>query len=397
MKKWLKWILVVLSVLVVVMLTGLYLMGSPLTNEEAIRQMENRIYKELEKSETTDHAIVSLEWESRNIKKVWAFSKSSNGQVEPISTQTPFHIASVGKTFTTVLIMQLQQEGKLNLDDTIDTYLNQTVLENLFVYNDKDYSHLVTIRQLLSHTSGLADYFGDPVTSGIPVIEAIKKEPDVFWTPEMMLNVTRERQLAVGVPGEKFHYSDSGYILLGLIIEKVSGHSFSDNLDERIFGPLKMTHSYLMFYGKPFDQSEDQLSKIWLDGTEVSSNRSLSIDWAGGGIISTADDLQKFAKALKHNDLITEKSYKEMAAFSQQFMQGIHYGLGLMSFNFEEFFFLLKGLPKLEGHMGILSTFMLYDPNSDLSIVINFGSTQHNESAVRLIIEILQTLMRIKY
>lgn len=381
----------------IILLVGvaLYQMGSPLSQGQAVALMEKSIKAHLSKSEDTDHGIVSIQWPSRGINQTWAFERGSDNRLQPISNDTPFHVASVGKTFTTVLVMRLQETGRLDIDQPIAKYLPKSVLQGLFTYQGTDYSQGVTTRQLLAHTSGVADYFGDPVNSGLTTAELIVNEPNQFWTPQMMLDISRDRQVAVGKPGEKYHYSDTGYILLGLLVEALYEKPLADCLKEEIFKPLGMNNSYLMFYGKPVSGDPVALSKIWFQGQELSQKRSLSIDWAGGGIISTAADLQKFSAAMKANALVRKDSYAEMATFEHEFMTGIDYGLGLMAFDFEKFFFLLKGLPKLEGHMGVLSCFMLWSPSTDLSLVVNFGSDSHNEAGVKLIIELLQTMMRI--
>lgn len=387
---------ITLMIMIIFVSISLFQMGRPLSQLEASELIEARIKAHLEKAKDTDQGVVSIEWPSKGIQQTWAYEKNSEQHLNEIDKGKPFHIASVGKTFTAVLIMKLKESERLDLDKPVVNYLPKAVLKGLFDYEGTDYSDVVTTRQLLAHTSGVADYFGDPVTSGKTTEILITSEPDQFWTPEMILSISRERQTAVGKPGERFHYSDTGYVLLGLLIEALYEKPLEACLSDEIFKPLGMNDSYLMFYGKPLSGKSPALSKIWFKGHELSQKRSLSIDWAGGGIISTAEDLQKFNLALKTNQLISEESYSEMSCFDQVFMTGIDYGLGLMSFDFEKFFFLLKGLPKLEGHMGILSCFMLQDPTSDLSIVINFGSDSHNEAGVKLMIELMQILMRIK-
>lgn len=394
-KRYLIAIGILISVLLIATLL-LVLMNAPISKADGESHLNKLIEKNLLNAKDTDHAIVSIKWPSKGIDKIWAYEKVDEKTIKPMDENKPFHIASVGKTFTAVLIMKLQEEGKLSIDERLGKYLPPNVIEGLFTYKGIDYSKEVTIRQLLAHTSGIADYFGDPVTSGKTTEELIISEPETFWTPEMLLAISRDRQEAVSKPGEAYHYSDTGYILLGILIETINKKPLENCLEEQIFRPLEMDNSYLMFYGKPISGQTQPLSKIWFQGHEISQQKSLSVDWAGGGIISTASDLQKFNEALKNRSLISEKSYGEMAVFNSQFIKGIDYGLGLMSFDFEKFFFLLKGFPKLEGHMGILSCFVLHDPKSDLSLVMNFGSDTHNESSVKLMIEILQTLMRIK-
>ncbi|MCP3763334.1 serine hydrolase [Domibacillus sp. A3M-37] len=96
----------------------------------------------------------------------------------------------------------------------------------------------------------------------------IISEPNKKWTPPELVDFTRKRQQAVGVPGQVFHYSDTGYILLGLLIEKVTGKPFHENLHERIFQPLNMNDSYLLYYSEPSNPKK-AIQDIWLNGSKL--------------------------------------------------------------------------------------------------------------------------------
>jgi D-alanyl-D-alanine carboxypeptidase len=310
--------------------------------------------------------------------------------------QQPYHIASIGKVFTATLVEMLAEKGMISLDTPISKYFFKSELVNLFVYENMDYAHKVTIENLLGHTSGIADYFEGPVTSGPSFLDHILSKPDDHWTPEKLVNFSRENQKAVGIPGTLFHYSDTGYILLGQIIEKVTTKSFSQNLHDEFFIPLEMNDSYLMFYSEPQNTSKKPIKKIWFNGVEISEFQSLSCDWSGGGIISTTEDLLKFYKALRSGKLISLTTLKNMEVCNHKFRPGIYYGLGMMEIHFEGFFFLLKGMPRLNGHIGILSTHMFYDPSNDTYIIMNFGSNTDMVNSFKALIEIENKLKKIQ-
>lgn len=314
-------------------------------------------------------------------------------------TNRPFHVASVGKIFTAVLVARLAQSGRLCLTDPISQYLPAAVLRDLFVYHDQDYAQQVTIEQLLSHRSGAADYFADPVRSGERFLSLVFSQPDNLWTPEKLLDFCRTSQRAVGRPGQRFHYSDTGYILLGLLIEKVTGLSFGQNLDDTFFKPLGMSDSYLLYQAQIGQitrkvTGKRPIDKIWLHGREISSQRNLSCDWAGGGVISTTDDLLRFSRALWQGQLLDLPTLQRMATGVWPFRSGIYYGLGLMELRLEGFFFLLRGLPRLYGHSGILATQLFYDPARDLHLVMNFGDDRQIANSFRFLIEVETTLER---
>jgi D-alanyl-D-alanine carboxypeptidase len=310
--------------------------------------------------------------------------------------EKPYHIASIGKVFTATLIFMLIERGMLSLGDQIVRYIPRDLLKNLFTYQGIDYADQVTIKNLMAHTSGVNDYFEGKVIKGTLFMKDIIDNPDTFWTPNMLLNYSKDNQKAVGKPGVKFYYSDTGYILLGKIIENVTRKPFDVNLNDEFFIPYKMNDTYLMYYSEPVNQPKRPIQKIWLNGIEVSTFKSLSCDWAGGGIISTTSDLLKFHMALRKGKLIGDATLKNMEICNNKFRTGIYYGTGMMEIHFEDFFFLLRGLPRVTGHIGILSTHMFYDKTTETYINMNFGSTSFMTTSFKTLIEIMNNIKRIK-
>jgi D-alanyl-D-alanine carboxypeptidase len=324
--------------------------------------------------------------------KVYSQKLSLDYNYPPGSSNQPYHVASIGKMFTATLVQILAERGVLGVNDLVAHHLPPTTLEKLFRYQGIDYSEQVTIEQLLGHTSGVADYFEGGITSGKSFMEEVLANPQYHWTPQKLLDFTREHQTAVGIPGTIFIYSDTGYILLGLLIEKVTGKSFAENLVSEFFLPLEMNDSYLMFYSEPKNTPKKDIEKIWFDKLEVSGYESLSCDWSGGGIVSTTADLLKFNKALRGGQLIHSSTLATMDVCTHKFQPGIYYGLGMMEIRFKEFFFLLGKLPKIKGHIGILSTHLFYDPSNEAHIVMNFGSNTFMVGSFKALIEIENTI-----
>jgi D-alanyl-D-alanine carboxypeptidase len=399
MKTWQKVVLIVVGVQLV-LTTALFMFqkvnSSPISKDTAKKMFSDLISKDVQKSKDITGAEVLIYSDKLGLNEAFALERKADGSVVNGDASTPFHIASIGKTFTAVLIAKLQESGKLTFDDKIDNYLSADVLKGLFVFNGVDYQSEVTIKQLLGHTSGVADYWEDPVISGKTMQEIVLTDPDHLWTPQELINFSRDNQKVFNKPGAAFHYSDTGYVLLGLIIEKVTNKSFDQNLTDEIFTPLQMDDSYLMFYSNPKNMPKKEIAKIWFNGTEVSKYNSLSVDWAGGGIVSTLDDLLKFHKALVEGKLISAQNLAAMETFDNKYIPGIHYGLGMMQLRFEEFFFLLRGYPRMTGNMGSLSTLMFYDDVHETYVVMNFGSNGHTRKAIQNLISMVQTLMRMK-
>ncbi|MEX1376534.1 MAG: serine hydrolase domain-containing protein [Eubacteriales bacterium] len=390
-----KIMIIVLSiVLAAVLIFGamIFLGTRPISKDDAIAAMGKMTEAQLGKKNITQ-AIVYVNSGEYEIDQHFAYGQMDG---EPIDAKLPFHTASVGKAFTATLIGTLIDEGKMSLDDLASAYLGDDILDGLFEYEGVDYSHEVTIAQLLSHTSGAADYFDDKTIGEKSMKELIVENPDTFWTPNDLLDFSRNYQKTVGKPGEKYHYSDTGYILLGLIIESVSGQSFHAMLHERIFDPLEMDDTYLMFYSEPKNEKRP-IADIWLGGVNIKDYQSLSIDWAGGGMISTADDLAKFVRSLNQYEIVSLKTLDSMYQFDNyKFINGIHYGYGYMEYHFGEFMPTLKSMPKYVGHMGVLGTQMFYDKSTDTVYISSCGSTDAPSVSVQTMIKIISTLDRIE-
>ena len=116
-------------------------------------------------------------------------------------------------------------------------------------------------------------------------------------------------------------------------------------------------------------------------------------DWAGGGIISTPADLMRFHRALHADKLVTHAHLRQMMNCTHKFRSGLWYGMGMMEVHFNEFFFLLGGLPRMSGHIGVLSTHLFALPQQDVHVVINLGDTGQMTTSFKLLIEIMN-LMR---
>ncbi len=308
--------------------------------------------------------------------------------------ETPFHIASVGKLFTTAIIGMLLDERKLRLDDVLTEYLDRELLAGLYVLDGQDNAAGVSIRSLLEHTSGTADYYGDKGVNGRTGADLLVEEPEKLWSPQDIVDYARNNLEPVGKPGERFHYSDTGFVLLGLVAEAVTGCEFHSLLHKRIFQPLGMAHSYMPFRSEP--ELKSRPAPAIIGGTNVVEKRSITLDWAGGGIISTLDDLLAFGRAFLAGDLVSDSTRQQLFRFSHRFRRGMHYGAGVMEYHLEEFFFLLTGLPHFRGHLGILATHLVYDPDTDTIIVVNCGSDKSLQKSFQLMIQVASILRRVR-
>ena len=210
-----------------------------------------------------------------------------------VTPQTDFRLASVSKQFTAAAILLLAEDGKLKLDDPVRRWL-----PSLPATTDK-----VTLRQLLSHTGGLVDY-EDLIP---PDQTAQLDDQDVL----RLLSATPRSYFA---PGSAYRYSNSGYVLLGLVVEKASGRTLQDFLAQRIFTPLHMDHTLLYVHDAKAVPNR-AYGYSWTKGRWLRTDQSLTSATRGdGGIYSNIDDLAKWDAALYDDRLLSDAS--RQAAFS---------------------------------------------------------------------------------
>ncbi|WP_280499224.1 serine hydrolase domain-containing protein [Nocardia cyriacigeorgica] len=240
------------------------------------------------------------------------------GTEEPVSGSEHFRIGSITKTFVATVVLQLVDEGRVALDAPIAKYLPGTVRDG-----DR-----ITVRQILQHTSGIPDYMKTPGWS-----TNRWRGEDRFrdYRPDQLLQqaFTRPPDFA---PGAKFRYSNSNYIVAGLLIEAVTGRPYGTEIDRRILGPLHLAGTSLP--GSNPRLPEPALRAVAeLDGRRVDvTEQNESLDWAAGEMISTQPDLATFFDALLGGRLLSEQTLAEMRR-TVPMGSGFHYGLGLERFD----------------------------------------------------------------
>jgi CubicO group peptidase (beta-lactamase class C family) len=217
----------------------------------------------------------------------------SFGKIDP---QTNFRLASCSKQFTATSIMLLVHDGKLRYDDTLTDVLPDF----------PEYGKAITIRDLLNHTSGLADYEDLMAASE-------KRKGVALWTPEHqiqdaeVLELLKQEAAGKFAPGTQWSYSNSGYVILGLVVAKISCKPFREFLSERIFAPLKMSQTVAYQRGqnevthRAYGHSRE--GNAWKETDQSPTSATLG----DGGIYSSLADLAKWDEALAQRTLLTEK------------------------------------------------------------------------------------------
>jgi D-alanyl-D-alanine carboxypeptidase len=224
-----------------------------------------------------------------------------------------FKIGSITKTFVATVVLELVRDGKLQLGDTVAHWLPGLVPNGAHI----------TVRQLLRHQSGLFDYFEDPRATA-PYLAG---DLGYVWAPRALIALATSHP-PLFPPGSAFSYSNTNYLVLGLIVERVTGHSLRQELRRRIFTPLhlgstrfptsqrfgpRLAHGYLWSPGSRQDV------------TAVSQ----SLGWAAGGAVSSAGDVARFFRALLAGRILPHHLLHEMRR-TVPLGPGVGYGLGII-------------------------------------------------------------------
>lgn len=219
-----------------------------------------------------------------------AFGYADFRNKDTLSTQTAFQLASVSKQFTAMAIMMLQEEGKLQYDDSVQQYLPNFPYEG------------ITIRQLLTHRSGLSNYtyFSDKLwpdraqyMSNQDVVDLMAKhQPDAYHKPN-----------------SRYDYSNTGYALLASIVEEASGMPFATFLQKRIFDPLQMTHTFT--FGDSTRAQQAQVATGYTGGKRKRTPDYLDTVLGDKGMYSTVEDLYKWDQALYTNKLVKRETLEK--------------------------------------------------------------------------------------
>jgi CubicO group peptidase (beta-lactamase class C family) len=269
----------------------------------------------------------------------------------PMREEMVFNIGSVTKQFTAVAILQLAEQGKLSLGDEISKYL-------------PDYppgGQKITVENLLTHTAGIPGPAPEAMTN-------LQGRKDLVGLQEI-INTFKNRPLDFA-PGTRWSYSNDGYMLLGAIIEKVSGLSYPAYLEKNIFRPAGMTHTLfgddqLLVKNRAASYVYSRAESRFLNAI----NDKLETAYSAGAIQSTAEDLFKWNQALWSHKLIKKESLeKAHTEFKLPGGRGTHYGYGWFIGN-------IQGSPLVEhgGNMGGFMSHAIYLPREDVFVVVLYN------------------------
>lgn len=325
-----------------------------ISEDDTLEKIVDPAYEEVERYLDEESAYkgfqgVALVAQGNEIKFAKAYGNTDYDDNIVNKVNTRFAIASNTKQFTAVAIMQLMEDGKINLDDTIDKYFPKF-----------KYANQITVRELLQMRSGLVDYlnaaelyFKDE--ESLKILNDYREKAyfdeyvsDSRWTADIILNNLYLSELQFE-PGQAYDYCNTNYYLLGLIIEQASGVSYEDYIKENIFKPCGMKISSMSA------EDTDAKGHGSVESGEIVVNPKFT--FAAGNIYTNVYDLLRWERMLHTGKLLSQESYNEMITPSED----SGYGFGLI---------ISDGIIRHSGVIDGFNSYTEYDSAKDITIII---------------------------
>jgi D-alanyl-D-alanine carboxypeptidase len=335
-----------------------------LTNDQIKIRLQQDLSKEIAADKSLPGEILHVDVPTLRLNIDEAAGVLDRTSRKPLGPADVFRVASVTKTFVAASILRLFEEGKIRLDDPIKTYLPREY-QDVLASGGYDIAR-ITVQHLLTHTSGIHDYAQDQ-----KYYEAVFAAPKHRWTRMEQVQAATKWGKPHFSPGAGYHYSDTGYILLGEVVEKLTGKplgiAFRDLLG---FRQLGLSKTYLESL-EPVPSGEPPLSHAYFgDIDTIDFDPSIDL-YGGGGLVSSAQDLARFYRALLTNKIFHSPStLRTMLAIPATNMSapGGPYALGIQS--------RVIGGNKCWGHTGFWGTSAFYCPDADVTIVRQYNQAQ---------------------
>jgi D-alanyl-D-alanine carboxypeptidase len=274
--------------------------------------------------------------------------------------QRLFLAGSTTKMFVAPLVIKWSDEHEIALDAKVNNFLSL----------DDRFSGDITVRHLLNHTSGLADYVNDEY------LGTILENPTHIFTPNELMTFVPDSDLQ---PGQEFQYANTNYLLLGMLLEEWSGKKLAELLREEILNPINTTNTSFF----PFEALSGNLEHLWSDIDEdgevdnltemgFTPEALLSGAWASGGLVSTPTDMVYLLKGILSGSILNDSQVESMKAFNEIIPAQYAYGMGLQKVNY--------GGEEWIGHDGSLLhyTMLFYHPSTDSYVAIMANQDEYD-------------------
>ena len=268
---------------------------------------------------------------------------------EPLTPRHTFRIASNTKTYVAAAVLRLAEQGRLTLDDPLGRHLTDE--ERTLLTADGYDLNAITLRHVLSHTSGLDEHAGDDRYAA-----AILADPQHAWTRDEQVRRCVEWRDPVGAPGERYKYSDTGYVLLGGIIERLSNRNLGQAVHDLVdYDRLGLRSTWWEVNETPPPGVGPRAHQYFGDNDTYDWNPSLDL-YGGGGLITDVRDLARFMRMLLKGRVLRDEA--SLAAMTGDGTPP--YRLGLMCVELDE--------RMAWGHQGFWNTFVFHVPSLDLTV-----------------------------
>ncbi len=323
------------------------------------------------------HAVIAVE--SRDGSLAWAGARGiARPDGTPMETDTPFWIASVTKLYIASCILILHETGELSIEDAVIDYLPESLLKGLHVVDGVDYYDKLTIRHLLTHSSGIPDYLELKEKGQQTIVDRVIEGEDMSWTIEYVLDIVRAVNSPLFAPQNtadakyRVRYSDTNFQLLIAIIEAATKKSLEDAFRDMLLKPLNLFSTFHPG-SKPLKPSQ-AAATVWAQDTTFEEKPQALRSF--GDLNSTAKDLIGFMRALYSGQVFAKPETLDLMMGSWQTFGvafnpispgwPIQYGLGAMRYRIPRAFTPFKPVPEVVGHTGAVGSWLFYCPKLDM-------------------------------
>jgi CubicO group peptidase (beta-lactamase class C family) len=359
------------------------------------------------KSSKGKQAIIAVDAPKQSFRWTGSTGKTETG--EPISEKTPFFIASIDKLYNATIAMMLAESGTLDVDQSICNYLPATITRGLHQDGGRDRTAEITLRHLLTHTSGLPDWFEDYPKGGSSLASIVLEEGDRMLSIEELAGHVRDSLRPHFPPQElaakhrKIRYSDTNFILMAEIIEAVTGQPLHEVHQRMLYEPFGLSQTYFPGQSQPLMPTS---APMVLRANGKPLHIPLLIK-SVKGIYSTAADMMKFIRRLMQCELFgNPETLTAMMSRWHRFgfpmdraalrspNWPIEYAIGMMRFRVPRLFTLLAPMPEVVGHTGSTGCWLFYCPELEVMIAGSVEDAAAGAVPFRITPEILKILFQ---
>lgn len=294
---------------------------------------------------------------------------------------SPFVIASITKMFTTSCIFILEGNNKLSLDDKIEKYLGQDIMEGLLVHKGIDYSSWLTIRHLLLQSSGFSDEFEAALSKD----KRLKLLEHATYSFEEVVSKSKLLKPRFAPCYDKAFYANINFDMLGKIIENITGCTLEEVYKKYIFEPLGLNHTYL------FNKNSTYIPLVYFNEKRLNLSKTLACAYASGGVVSNARELMIFLKAFFQGKLFDKSRLDNATNYRklQANMGPVYYGTGYMQIPLKGVLTAFQNKGELIGHLGSTGSFAFYYPRKDLFLVGDVCQLANPALPIRLLLKLV--------